>query len=378
MTTRQRGSGRPEPADIDPDVYLYERYQTAAPRRRALNAYYAIKPLVPRSIQIGTRRLHARRARRGFPGWPIEPILVEHQHSLWRASMAERSVARLPLLNYWPDGHRFAVTVTHDVESRAGIDKIEALLEIERERGISAAWNFVAEWYPIPTGTFERVRDAGGEIGLHGLSHDGALFRDHGSFESQLPAIHRYMQEWGAVGFRSPATNRNAEWMHEFTCLYDSSFPDSDPYAPQPGGCCSILPYFYGSVVELPITLVQDHTLWEILQQTNIDLWRQKGDWVIANHGLINLIVHPDYASTPHRLALYGQLLDYLRERIDSLAGWHALPRDVADWWNARSRMGVVDDGGARVLDRGPAGAWSERATLAWVSEQRGVISIDA
>ena len=42
---------------------------------------------------------------------------------------------------------------------------------------------------------------------------------------------------------------------------YDSSYTDTDPYEPQPGGCCSYLPYFNESLVELPITLPQDHTV---------------------------------------------------------------------------------------------------------------------
>jgi hypothetical protein len=45
---------------------------------------------------------------------------------------------------------------------------------------------------------------------------------------------------------------------------YDSSYPDTDPFEPQPGGCCSWLPYFNGPLVELPITLPQDHTLFVI------------------------------------------------------------------------------------------------------------------
>ena len=36
-------------------------------------------------------------------------------------------------------------------------------------------------------------------------------------------------------------------------------------------------------MVELPITLVQDHTLWEILREETIDRWTQKSDWIAAN-----------------------------------------------------------------------------------------------
>ena len=378
MTDGSLEAARRNPGAIDPDVYLRERYRERASRRRGLNAYYAIKPLVPRRLQIAARRAYAKRRPPAFPDWPIEPLLVEHQHALLLRDLSEPSIERLSLVNFWPDGHRFAVIVTHDVESSAGVENIEALLEVERQYGVNSSWNFVAEWYPIPVGTFELVRDSGGEVGLHGVKHDGRLFRDRASFEAELPAIHGYLNDWGSAGFRSPATHRNADWMAELGCLYDSSFPDTDPFEPQPGGCCSIFPYFLGAIVELPITMAQDHTLWEILRQTNIDLWRQKGDWVIANHGLINVIIHPDYVRSPERRALYAQLLDYLRDSVERRGGWHALPRDVASWWKARAQMRVGEDHGVtRVLHDGTAGEWSQRATVAWASQRDGTINVD-
>jgi hypothetical protein len=124
--------------------------------------------------------------------------------------------------------------------------------------------------------------------------------------------------------------------MPDLGCRYDSSFPDTDPFEPQPGGCCSILPYFLGDLVELPITLVQDHTLFEILQEQDIALWRDKATWVAAHGGLVNVLVHPDYALTPDRLTRYDELLTFLAGLED---GWHALPRDVARWWRRRAAV---------------------------------------
>lgn len=379
MTDGAVAAARADPADIDPDLYLRERYRRPASRRGALNAYYAMKPLLPRRLQIGIRRLHARtRPRDAFPAWPIEPLLVQHQHALIRRRLAQEHAERVPLVNFWPDHRRFAVIVTHDVESAAGVANIDAVLELERSHGIVSSWNFVGEWYPIPPGTFERVRGGGCEVGLHGIKHDGLLFRDRASFDRELPEIHRYLDEWGAVGFRSPATHRNAEWMQELGCLYDSSFPDTDPFEPQPGGCCSIFPYLLGSIVELPITMVQDHTLWEILREPNIDTWKRKGDWLIAQHGLINVIIHPDYVRSRRRLALYGELLAYLCERVDADSGWHALPRAVAEWWKARERLRVVEEQGIVRIGADPeAGGWTERASVAWASERNGSIAFD-
>jgi peptidoglycan/xylan/chitin deacetylase (PgdA/CDA1 family) len=221
-----------------------------------------------------------------------------------------------------------------------------------------SSWNFVAESYPIPDGLFDELRAAGCEIGLHGITHDDTLFRHRASFERQLPKIHGYLEAWRAVGFRSPATHRNPDWMPDLGCLYDSSFPDTDPYQPQPGGCCSIFPFFLNDLVELPITLPQDHTMFEILRQDPTDVWLEKGRWIMANHGLVNVLVHPDYLLTEERLRIYDQLLGFLCAASD---GWHARPCDVASWWKRRA-----SDGGD-----------APDAALAYAAERNGRIAFE-
>src|SRR5207253_2090743 len=144
------------------------------------------------------------------------------------------------------------------------------------------------------------------EIGLHGIDHKCKLFATRQRFEADLPKIHRYMEEWGAVGFRSPALHRNADWMPELRCDYDSSFPDTDPYEPQPGGCCSLLPFFVGDVVELPITLPQDHTLFVILGARDARTWLDKVAWIRERGGLAVVLTHPDYVHAAPALPAPG------------------------------------------------------------------------
>jgi peptidoglycan/xylan/chitin deacetylase (PgdA/CDA1 family) len=357
----------PTAAGFDPDDFLLERYARREGGQSALlRAYYAVKPLMPRPLQIAMRRRHAaRRAQREFPAWPIEPLLVEHERHLFRSRLERSGAQRAPFVSYWPGGRRFASIVSHDVEGPEGIENIPRVLDVERRHGIVSSWNFCGEWYEIPDGTFDLVREAGCEVGLHGILHDGKLFRDRAGFEANLPKIHSYLERWGAVGFRSPATHRNPAWMPELGCLYDCTFPDTDPFEPQAGGCCSIFPFFIEDLVELPITLVQDHTLLEILGEESIDRWKEKSEWIAGNHGLVQLLVHPDYLLSDARLDLYDSFLAWLSELNRRDKGWHTLPRDAAAWWKQRSRLSCVTDAGGEVAIAGPG---SERATVGWAA----------
>ena len=112
--------------------------------------------------------------------------------------------------------------------------------------------------------------------------------------------------------------------------------------------------------MELPITLVQDHTMWEILRRPGIDLWLEKSQWIRDNHGLVNADVHPDYLIRQDRLDLYDEFLGWLT-KLDG--GWHGLPRDVASWWKDRARMQAEADGD------GVIGANGWDATVAYARE---------
>jgi hypothetical protein len=101
----------------------------------------------------------------------------------------------------------------------------------------------------------------------------------------------------------------------------------------------------------------------------------RKSDWIARNHGLINLIVHPDYVVRPDRLDLYDRYLGYLRALVDDHAGWHVLPRDVARWWKRRAESTVDDrDGVPKIV---PATSERPKPSVAWVRDDSGRLVID-
>lgn len=111
------------------------------------------------------------------------------------------------------------------------------------------------------------------------------------------------------------------------------------------------LAIFFGSMVELPLTLPQDHTLFEILQHKDIHVWQEKMDWILRHGGVAVLNIHPDYMLSDDRLALYRDLLVHIK----SLQGvWHVQPREAARWWRDRQSSTLrMDAGGSRI--EGPA-----------------------
>ncbi|QWZ09557.1 hypothetical protein KRR39_07335 [Nocardioides panacis] len=197
---------------FDATGFLDGAHDVTKPRSRWLDAYYALKPFIPRRVQLAVRRRHGRRrSTRGFPAWPVEDSLVRLQEELFRAEMERRGADRIPFLNFWPDSKRFGFVLTHDVEGPVGLSNVARVLEVERRHGLVSAWYFVAEDYEIPLGTFELIRAAGGEVGLHGLTHRGDSLPRPGQLRvaaARHPPLHARVGGGGLSLARHPPQGR--------------------------------------------------------------------------------------------------------------------------------------------------------------------------
>jgi hypothetical protein len=149
-------------------------------------------------------------------------------------------------------------------------------------------------------------------------------------------------RRWNATGFRAPAMHRSWDWMPELGFDYDASWPDTDPYEPQPGGGCTWWPFFNQGMVELPVTLPQDHTLFVILRHSDEALWIEKAEALRARRGMVQILTHPDYMTDLRMRDCYRRLLERL---AGDETAWRALPRDVAAWWRRRGASTVAADG---------------------------------
>ena len=295
------------------------------------NAYYQLRPLIPRRLQIALRRaliriLHVRHADR----WPID------EHAGYRPEGWPG----------WPANKQFALVLTHDVEHQKGHDRCRRLADIESKYGFRSSFNFVPERYEVAAELRQELESQGFEIGVHGLCHDGKLFRSRDVFAKRASRINHYLKQWGAIGFRAPAMHRHLDWLRELDILYDASTFDSDPFEPQPQGVGTIFPFRVEShegrpgYIELPYTLAQDFTLLILMRKPNVDIWKRKLDWIAERGGMALLNTHPDYMDfgdcqpsyEEYSVALYEEFLHYAKEKYDACC-WHALPRDVAGFY---------------------------------------------
>jgi hypothetical protein len=121
------------------------------------------------------------------------------------------------------------------------------------------------------------------------------------------------------------------------------------------------MPYFIGEILELPVTTIQDYTLFHLLGQRSIDLWKAQVDLIFERNGLAHFIVHPDYIRDRDTLAVYLDLLAYLRELRQKTPIWVALPSEIDSWWRLRGGMSVMKHGDSWQVE----GEGAERASVA-------------
>ncbi|HEX7860380.1 MAG TPA: hypothetical protein VF773_08655 [Verrucomicrobiae bacterium] len=263
------------------------------------------------------------------------------------------------------------------------------MLVLERELGFRSSFNFIPEGpYQVSQPLIDRIKSEGFEVGVHDLHHNGKLYRNKKRFDAAAPRINKYLREWGAVGFRSGFMHRNLDWLHALDIAYDMSTFDTDPFEPQPEGAHTIFPFWVpepGSTqrstpttqhsglrtqnsdpahhsvstpnsvpealrtsnfeprtsgsgyAELPYTLPQDSTLFLLLRENDISIWKKKIDWIAERGGMALINVHPDYLHFPvgtngpatFSVEKYKQLLEYVRGKYDGAVAY-MLPREVA------------------------------------------------
>ena len=154
---------------------------------------------------------------------------------------------------------------------------------------------------------------------------------------------------------------RNLEWYDALDFAYDMSVPNVAHLDPQRGGCCTVMPYFIGEILELPLTTTQDYSRFHVLNEYSIELWKRQVALVTERHGLVSFNIHPDYVRETRAQHAYQALLDYLTGLRSKKKIWMALPGEVNQWWRERSQMRLIGRGNGWNIE----GPGKERARVA-------------
>ncbi len=335
--------------------------------------YYFFRPLLPVAARKHLQKLRLRNwDKRPFPRWPVDFSADNLHEQLLLLALRASGAPRVPFIWFWPEGKSACAMMSHDVETKVGRDFCGTLMDLDDSRGIKGSFTVIPEErYEVPQSYLDSIHGRGHEVAVHDLNHDGHLYDNRAQFLERVAKINEYGRKFGARGFRAGVLYRNQDWFDRFEFDYEESVPNVAHLDPQRGGCCTVMPYFIGNLLEIPVTDIQDYSLFNILNEYSIDIWKRQTAMILAKHGLMSFIVHPDYIIEARARATFEALLDHLAHLRETENVWTALPREINAWWRQRAAMKLVSTGDGWRIE----GAGAERARIAWATEVDGRLS---
>jgi hypothetical protein len=332
--------------------------------------YYLLRPIIPFGVRSYLKQVYLNDWEKlPFPRWPVDCSVDSLLQQLLLLSVKASPAGRIPFIWFWPEGASSCALMTHDVETKAGQQFLPTLMDIDDAFAIKASFQIVPESrYQVTSQLLAYLRERGFEIVVHDLNHDGHLYRSREQFLERAEKINSYGKKYGAEGFRAAVLYRNQMWYDALKFAYDMSVPNVGHLDPQHGGCCTVMPYFIGDILELPVTTVQDYMLFYILNDYSSATWERQVDLIMQKHGLISFIVHPDYVMKPRERGVYETLLAHLDRIRREKDVWITTPGEVNRWWRQRAAMRLVEDGDGLRIE----GVGNERARIAYATERDG------
>jgi hypothetical protein len=344
--------------------YVQENETVLPPHRIVRALYYTLRPFMSVRFRRHLQRIQLRgKTKRRFPHWPVDRTVDQLFESLMMLALQTRNNEPIPFIWFWPEGVPGTISLTHDVETSVGRDFCGTLMDINDQYGFKSSFQVVPEKrYEVTDEFLDSIRRRGFEVAIHDLNHDGNLFLTREEFFSRAKRINEYARRYNTEGFRAGQLYRNLRWSEALEIQYDMSLPNAAHLDPQGGGCCTVMPFFVGNLLEIPVTCTQDYSIFHILNDHSIDLWKEQCRLILNGHGLISLIVHPDYIIEERARQTYKDLLQHLSNLRREQGLWATVPAEINRWCRLRQKMRIVLDGDDLHIE----GEGSERARIAY------------
>lgn len=221
---------------------------------------------------------------------------------------------------------RPSLFITHDIDTEKGLRRASLLKEVENKLELQSTWFLPSNEYGIPKDIARSLGD-GSTIGSHDVKHDGGLIHV-GERDRLIERLRQSKVKLEVIFdrqikcFRSPLlqfSRRIVSGLGLAGYELDSSLPCWEPVHPPTTGQFGVecvQPFEIDGVVEVPLTLLQDHQVLNVLGMNTREATRflcEQAKLVRFFDGDIVLLVHPDYSFSLD-LGRYKELLQSLLE----------------------------------------------------------------
>jgi peptidoglycan/xylan/chitin deacetylase (PgdA/CDA1 family) len=237
-------------------------------------------------------------------------------------------------------GKKSCCIVTHDVDTKQGLAQARPIKKLEEKYDIESAWYVPTKHYSLDSGTIRNLANHG-EVGVHGAQHSGNLVSLPNEKLFQLLYEAKQLLEKvsgsSVKGFRSPLLQHNSkilEQLKKADYSYDTSVPTWEPKHPQtmsPFGIGTVFPLVLNNLVEIPVSIVQDHQLLYVLGLTaneTLAEWFSFTTIIKEIGGCSVLLSHPEYRLfDSENISMYEDFLGYISSDSD---GWITTPAKLA------------------------------------------------
>jgi peptidoglycan/xylan/chitin deacetylase (PgdA/CDA1 family) len=237
-------------------------------------------------------------------------------------------------------GKKSCCIVTHDVDTKQGLARAGSIKKLEERYDVESAWYVPTRQYSLDSGMIKELANHG-EVGVHGAQHSGNLINlpSHRLFKLLYDAKQflEKISDSSVKGFRSPLLQHNSTILDELKKAgygYDTSIPTWEPKHPQtmsPFGIGTVFPLRIYGLIEIPVSIVQDHQLLYVSGLTareTIAQWSSLMSVVKEVGGCNVLLSHPEYKLfEAENLFLFEDFLNALTANKES---WITTPNSVA------------------------------------------------